>query len=140
MRLLACAHAAEQRVKARIKDEFGINQTQFNLLSQLDRSPGGIRMGELSRRTIVTGSNLTAVVDDLTRRGLVDRAPAPDDRRVIVIRLTPAGRTAFAAWAPIHGRWVEEIFAGLSSARREDLIDALDELKDAMRATLSTSL
>src|ERR1700754_2439113 len=80
VRLLACAHAAEQRVKVRIKERFGINQTQFNLLSQLERMPEGIRMGELSRRTVVTGSNVTAVVDDLERRGLVRRNPAADDR------------------------------------------------------------
>ena len=85
VRLLACAHAAEQSVKVRIREQFGINQTQFNLLSQLDRTPGGIRMGELSRRTIVTGSNVTVVVNDLKKRGLVKRTSAPEDRRVIMI-------------------------------------------------------
>ncbi len=88
VRLLACAHAAEQRVKNRIKERFGINQTQFNLLSQLDRAPGGIRMGEVARRTIVTGSNVTAVVDDLERRGLVIRKTAEGVRRSTVITLT----------------------------------------------------
>ena len=102
VRLLACAHAAEQRVKTRIKDQFGINQTQFNLMSQLDRSPAGIRMGEVARRTVVTGSNVTAVVDDLERRGLVVRQNADTDRRATVIKLTSKGRGAFAEMAPVH--------------------------------------
>jgi len=140
VRLLACAHAAEQRVKNRIKENFGINQTQFNLLSQLDRAAGGIRMGEVARRTIVTGSNVTAVVDDLERRGLVMRQNAQNDRRATVITLTESGRTAFAQMAPIHAGWIEEIFAELPKQNKRELIQGLDALKAAMRATLSQSL
>lgn len=140
VRLLACAHAAEQRVKVKIKERFGITQTQFNLLSQLDRSPGGIRAGELSRRTIVTGSNVTAVVDDLVRRGLVKRAVSPGDRRGTVLQLTSKGQAAFNRWAPEHGEWIASIFNDLPVPKKQGLIVALDELKLAMKATLSQSL
>lgn len=140
VRLLACAHAAEQRVRNRIKDSFGINQTQFNLLSQLDRAPDGIRMGEVARRTIVTGSNVTVVVDDLQRRGLVTRQVAEGDRRATVIKLTGKGRAAFAQMAPVHAVWIEEIFAEMPDADKRGLVRQLDELKAAMHATLSTSL
>ena len=140
VRLLACAHAAEQRVKNRIKETFGINQTQFNLLSQLDRAPNGIRMGEVARRTVVTGSNVTVVVDDLENRGLVSRQTAADDRRATVIKLTSKGRSAFAKMAPIHAVWINEIFAEMPEADKSKLVNQLDELKAAMHATLSTSL
>ncbi len=140
VRLLACAHAAEQRVKVKIKERFGINQTQFNLLAQLDLNPGGIRAGELSRRTIVTGSNVTVVVDDLVERGFVRRVTAPEDRRVAVIQLTPKGKAAFDRWAPVHAEWIAAIFKDLPVRKKRDLIAALDELKLAMKATLSQSL
>lgn len=140
VRLLACAHAAEQRVKNRIKEAFGINQTQFNLLSQLDRAPDGIRMGEVARRTVVTGSNVTVVVDDLQSRGLVTRQVAEGDRRATVIKLTSKGRGAFAQMAPVHAVWIEEIFAEMPEAEKRALVHQLDDLKAAMRATLSTSL
>jgi DNA-binding MarR family transcriptional regulator len=140
VRLLACAHAAEQRVKGRIKEQFGINQTQFNLLSQLDRAPGGIRMGEVARRTVVTGSNVTVVVDDLEQRSFVTRQTAADDRRATVITLTEKGRTAFAQMARIHAGWIEEIFAEMPKQEKRELVQRLDALKAAMRATLSTSL
>jgi DNA-binding MarR family transcriptional regulator len=140
VRLLACAHAAEQRVKARIKEQFGINQTQFNLMSQLDLAPRGIRMGEVARRTVVTGSNVTAVVDDLERRGFVARQNADDDRRAIVIRLTAKGRVAFAEMAPIHAEWILELFAEFPESEKRSLVRQLDGLKAAMHATLSTSL
>lgn len=140
VRLLACAHSAEQRVKNRIKETFGINQTQFNLLSQLDRAPEGIRMGEVARRTVVTGSNVTVVVDDLERRGFVMRQTAEGDRRATVITLTANGRTAFAAMAPIHAGWIEEIFAEIPKHEKRELVERLDGLKAGMRATLSRSL
>jgi DNA-binding MarR family transcriptional regulator len=139
-RLLACAHSAEQRVKNRIKDNFGINQTQFNLLSQLDRAPEGIRMGEVARRTVVTGSNVTAVVDDLEKSGLVMRQSAADDRRATVITLTEDGRATFARMAPIQTAWIEDIFAEMPKQEKREIIDQLDALKMAIRATLSTSL
>jgi DNA-binding MarR family transcriptional regulator len=140
VRLLACAHAAEQRVKTRIKEQFGINQTQFNLMSQLDRAPAGIRMGEVSRRTVVTGSNVTAVVDDLERRGLVARQSADADRRATVIKLTLKGRSAFAEMAPVHAEWILELFGEMPDSEKRNLVRQLDGLKAAMRATLSTSL
>jgi DNA-binding MarR family transcriptional regulator len=140
VRLLACAHTAEQRVKARIKEQFGINQTQFNLMSQLDRMPGGIRMGEVASRTVVTGSNATAVVDNLERRGLVTRQSADGDRRALTIKLTDKGRTAFAQMAPVHARWIVEIFGELPAVEKKVLVRKLDNLKKAMNATLSTSL
>lgn len=139
VRLLACAHTAEQRVKSRIRERFGMNQTQFNLLSQLDRAPEGIRMGEIAHRTVVTGSNVTAVVDDLERLEFVTRHSAKDDRRAIVIRLTNKGRRAFAEMAPTHADWIESIFAEMPRSDKRDLVRQLDVFKAAMRATLSTS-
>jgi DNA-binding MarR family transcriptional regulator len=140
VRLLACTHSVQQRVRANIKDSFGLNQTQFNLISQLDRAPGGIRMGEIARRTVVTGSNVTAVVDDLERRGLVARQAAEGDRRAIVIKLTAKGRRTFALMAPVHAQWIQEMFAEVPEADKRALVRQLDALKAAMRATLRTSI
>jgi DNA-binding MarR family transcriptional regulator len=97
-------------------------------------------MGEVARRTVVTGSNVTAVVDDLEQRGLVLRQTAEGDRRATVITLTESGRNAFAQMAPIHADWIKEIFAEMPKQDKRDLIHSLDALKAAMRATLSKSL
>jgi DNA-binding MarR family transcriptional regulator len=140
LRLLACTHGVENEVKARMKGRFGITLTQFNLLAQLERSPGGIRMGELSRRTMVTGSNVTVVIDDLVSRGLAGRQPAPGDRRAIVITLTEAGRTAFAEMAAEHESWIREMLGSLPANRKLELMSGLDDLKAALRVTLRNSL
>ncbi|NNM75161.1 MarR family transcriptional regulator [Enterovirga sp. DB1703] len=123
-----------------MKARFGITLTQFNLLAQLERSPGGIRMGELSRRTMVTGSNVTVVIDDLVSRGLAERQRAAGDRRAIVITLTRAGRAAFAEMAAEHESWIREMFDRFPRQRKEDLMRGLDDLKAALRVTLRNSL
>ena len=96
-----------------------MNQTQFNLLSQLNRAPERIRTGEIAHRTVLTGPNGTAAVDDLERLAFVTRQGARDDRRAIVIRLTRKRRRAFAEMAPIHAGWIESIFAGNAEVRKE---------------------
>ena len=54
--------------------------------------------------------------------------------------MTAKGQEAFNRWAPEHAAWIEEIFTELPQKRKNDLILALDELKSAMKATLSQSL
>ena len=68
-------------------------------MAQLDRHPEGLKMGELSRRLMVTGGNVTGITDQLQQEGLVSREALPSDRRAYLIRLTPAGRTAFSGMA-----------------------------------------
>ena len=140
LRLLTCTHGVEVEIKARMKARFGITLTQFNLMAQLDRAPDGIRMGELSRRTMVTGSNVTVVIEDLVRRGLAQRRTDTDDRRVIAITLTPEGRAAFARMAPEHESWIREMFGSLPECRKTELMRGLDDLKAALKVTLRNSL
>jgi DNA-binding MarR family transcriptional regulator len=52
----------------------------------------GVSMGEMARGIGCDPSYITALVDDLDARGLARREPAPFDRRVKIIVLTPAGR------------------------------------------------
>ncbi len=67
-------------------------------MAQLDRHPEGLKMGELSRRMMVTGGNVTGITDQLQQEGLVSREALPTDRRAYLIRLTPAGAPRSRAW------------------------------------------
>ena len=46
-------------------------------MAQLERHPEGLKMGELSRRLMVTGGNVTGLTDQLGSEGLVEREPIP---------------------------------------------------------------
>jgi DNA-binding MarR family transcriptional regulator len=91
LRLLTCTQMLEGHVRSRLRERFGTTLPRFDLMSQLERHPQGLKMSELSRLLMVTGGNVTAVVDQLVKEALVERLAEPHDRRAFRVRLTPAG-------------------------------------------------
>ena len=90
-------------------------------------------MGELSRRMMVSGGNVTGIVDQLASEGMVERRAMPGDRRVQSVRLTDRGREAFGAMAREHERWIVEMTAGLAPADLGRLHTLLGRLKASVR-------
>ena len=81
LRLLTCTMLIEQRVRTRLRERFAISLPRFDLMAQLERNPQGLKMGELSRRLMVTGGNVTGITDQLVAEGLVERRAIAGDRR-----------------------------------------------------------
>ena len=69
LRLLTCTMLIERRIRARLRERFATTLPRFDLMAQLERHPAGLKMGELSRRLMVTGGNVTAITDQLVGRG-----------------------------------------------------------------------
>ena len=134
LRLLTCTTMIERAIRRRLRERFGTTLARFDLMAQLERAPAGLRMGELSRRLMVTGGNVTGLVAQLVAEGRVERLPVPRDRRAHIVRLTPSGRTQFRAMAAEHERWIVELTAGLEAAERRRLHALLGELKASVRA------
>src|SRR4029079_11255785 len=109
LRLLTCTQMIERRVRSRLRERFATTLPRFDLMAQLERHPGGLKMNELSRMLMVTGGNVTAIVDQLEKEGLVERRDEPDDRRAFRIRLTRSGDKTFAEMARAHEQWVVEL-------------------------------
>ena len=129
LRLLTCAQLVERHVRSRLRSRFGSTLPRFDLMSQLERHPEGLKMNELSRRMMVTGGNVTGIVDQLVKEGLVERLDEPTDRRAWRVRLTRAGDKAFAQMARAHEEWVVELLAGLGRREADALMQHLARLK-----------
>lgn len=129
LRMLSCTVLVEDRIRSRLRSEFGITLPRFDLMAQLERHPDGLRMGELSKRMMVTGGNITGITDQLEQEKLVVRVPDPNDRRAYSVKLTPAGRRAFRRMAAVHESWIEEMLGGLSAGEKGALIDLLSKIK-----------
>jgi DNA-binding MarR family transcriptional regulator len=136
LRLLTCTQLIEGEVRARLRRDFAITLPRFDLLAQLERHPQGLRMGELSRRMMVTSGNVTGITDQLVEEGLVRRVETPDDRRAYLIKLTPAGKRAFDKMAAAHEEWVIELLGGLSTGEREQLGRLLGKVKQHVNAAV----
>lgn len=109
----------------------GVSLSEYELLSMLSEASGAeMRMSSLADLIVQSRSRVTHTAARLERRGLVRRAPAPEDGRGVILCLTPAGRTAVEDFAAVH----------LASVRRHILdiltpsqFEALGEAMQAIR-------
>ena len=114
--LLRVTNTIHARVTEALVGRLGITPEEVELLMRLSRAPQErLRMVEISRSLLLSRSGVTRLVDRLEQRGLVERAPCLEDRRVVFTTLTERGRQAFddadpllvAAVAEHLGRHIE---------------------------------
>jgi DNA-binding MarR family transcriptional regulator len=137
LRLLATTKLMSQEIRRRLRREFGATLPQFDLLAQLYREKDGLRLGELSSRTMVTNGNVTGLVERLEADGTIIRERLPDDKRVTVARLTDKGRTYFEAMADAHERWIKEMMAEVDPVVISGLLTHVGHVKASAQSHLS---
>ena len=138
LRMLTCTQLVEKQVRTRLRERFDTTLPRFDLMSQLERSPDGLKMNELSRRMMVTGGNITGITDQLVAEGLVERVDVEGDRRAYRVRLTPRGRRQFNDMAAEHEDWIVDAFSGLSARDIAALHRLLGKVKAHAHAQTET--
>uniref|UniRef100_A0A942Y8K1 MarR family transcriptional regulator n=1 Tax=Neobacillus citreus TaxID=2833578 RepID=A0A942Y8K1_9BACI len=123
-------------IEQQLKDVGQLSYVQFQLLARLGDSPSGQqRMTDLADGVVYSRSGLTYQAQLLDQRGLVTRAPSPDDERSTVVTITQAGRDVLAAVFPGHIATVHGLlFAPLSDEDAEDLARILGRVSEHLRA------
>ena len=97
-----------------------LTYSQFAVLEALYHI-GPMTAGEVSQKILKSGSNLTLVIDNLERDGLVRRERDAKDRRVIHVHLTEAGKGKVQAVLPGHVAALVDEFQVLSAKEQEML-------------------
>lgn len=136
LRLFTCKEMIESEVRRRLRDTFEVTLPRFDLMAQLDRTPKGMTLGELSQRMMVSNGNVTGLVDRLVEQGLINRRPSPRDRRAQIVSLTAQGRKFFRSMARTNGDWVGEFFADLTSDDINALMRLLAKTKASARKVI----
>lgn len=89
----------------------GLSNADYELLVPLSAAPGGcLRAKELAAEVCWEKSRLSKHLARMDSRGLVDRRPAADDARGILVELTKEGRKVLEKAAPNHVALVRRIF------------------------------
>ena len=119
VKLLRAAHwvsyrAGEHRRRA------GLTEAQFGVLEALYHK-GTLIQVEIAGKLLSSPSNLTLVLDNLERDGLIERGRDTDDRRRINVRLTPAGRRRIRDLFPTHADGIAELMGALTASEQEEL-------------------
>lgn len=105
----------------------GLTQPQFGVIECLGHL-GSMTIGTLCDKLLVSGGNMTLVVDNLEKEGYVERVYNKEDRRTIIVRLTLKGRKLFESIFPGHAEFVTKISSVLSEKEQEQLAQLLKKL------------
>jgi DNA-binding MarR family transcriptional regulator len=125
LRMLRTTRAIEGVLRERLATEFGSTLPRFDVMAALDRVPGGMMMGELSRFLLVSNGNVTGIVERLVADGMVERTQRAGDRRTAIVRLTADGRTSFAEMAAAHAGWIDELLSDVTPLQAGEVAAAL---------------
>lgn len=130
---LARLRAHISREQEAVFADHGLTSASFDVLATLRRSgpPFQLSPGELLAATMVTSGTMTNRLDQLEKAGLVKRLENPEDRRGVIIALTPEGLKRIDAAVAAHVANQQRLVAGLTPEER----DALDALLKKFLAT-----
>lgn len=133
MAVVARIQRACRLLENALRDNFaahGLQLWEFDVLGTLRRSGSPYRLtaGQLLASSMVTSGAITNRVDRLAARGLVTRETDPDNRRSVLITLTPAGRELIDRVVVSHVDLEKRLLGGLGDDERDALTGLLRRL------------
>ena len=130
---LARCYATYTRAVAYKVQEYDLTVPQFGALEALYHL-GPLSLGDLADKLLVTGGNVTYVMDRLEAQGLVSRYRSESDRRVVLAKLTEKGRALVARVFPDHAAFIEHLCRHLEPAEQQELRRLLKQLGKGIAA------
>ena len=119
IKLTRAANTVSRQLAPALRER-GITESQLGVLEALLHL-GPMPQTQLCEKLLISGSNLTTVLDNLERQGWVRRARSADDRRVQMVHLTEDGRGVIAGLFPEHVGRVAELMARLTRDEQREL-------------------
>ena len=119
IKLSRAAEAVTTRINHHLKNE-KLTISQFGLLEAIYHL-GPMHQHQLGDKILKSGGNITMVVDNLEKRGLVIRERDPEDRRCITIQLTDAGQALIGNIFPRHAQIVVDEISVLTLEEQTQL-------------------
>jgi MarR family 2-MHQ and catechol resistance regulon transcriptional repressor len=125
--LVAKAHDRLKKVHAKNLGAERLTTPQFGVLDVLMRK-GSIPLKKISDELMVTGANITCVMDNLEKEDLVKRVHSKSDRRVINAEITNKGKQKLEKIYPQHVKSLNDFSKKLSDSEMKQLSALLDKL------------
>jgi len=113
IKLVRVTESLVARLSHQLRSQHDLTLSQFGALESLLHL-GDMSQSELGHKLLKSSGNITMVVDNLEKRGLVQRCRDTGDRRVVMVRLAAAGRRLIAGIFPDHAQAITEEMGHLS--------------------------
>ncbi len=124
---LSKAYDKVKRVQSKQMFENKLTAPQFGVLDILNRI-GSVPLKKISEEMMVTGANITCVVDNLEKEGFVRRVSSKEDRRVILAELTSQGKNKIDSLMPAYVENISSVASGLTENEQKELTKLLAKL------------
>lgn len=134
IKLMRATNALGSHLSRALAGEADLTMSQFAVLEALLHL-GPMSQGDICGKLLLSGSNITTVIDNLEKRALVRRDRRADDRRVVEVSLTAKGRQLIAGLFPSHARRITSLFGALSPTQQDDLAALCRTLGLAIQGT-----
>ncbi len=127
VKLMRAAESVSTRVHAHLAD-VRLSISQFGVLEALYHL-GPMCQRDIAEKILKSSGNLTLVIDNLQKRGLVLRQRDQQDRRFTIIELTVEGKGLIEGFFPGHARKISGVMAALSKEELRELSRLCRKLK-----------
>jgi DNA-binding MarR family transcriptional regulator len=128
--LMRTTRAIEESWIQYLKRSEGISQSQYNILRILRGTrPKALKISEIADRMITRDPDVTRLVDRLIKQGLVRRERGEEDRRVVLVEITPAGLAMLTRLDGPAGEYTDGAMAGLKPQQLKILDTLLNEIR-----------
>lgn len=117
--LARCYGTLSREVAGKVA-EYGLTTPQFGILEALFHL-GPLTLGDLATKLLVTGGNITYLMDRLEDQGFVVRDRSESDRRVVCARLTALGEQTIRDIFPGHATFVRDLASHLEHDEQVEL-------------------
>lgn len=116
------------RIEYQTIKQSGLTPAQFGVLEAL-YNKGDLRICELIEKILTTSGNITVVIKNLEKEGLIEKKPDPNDKRSCIISLTEEGKKIIEDILPNHIKNIKEIFEVLTDEEKNTLKTILKKFK-----------
>ncbi len=110
----------------------GLSHAAANALAVIEGEGAPMLTGEVAARMHITSGSVTSLLDNLERKGYVERSGDPEDRRRVLVDITPAGQAVLDEVLPRIVQLAGRIVTHLDTRGQQDLLDALDVVRRAV--------
>ncbi len=131
---IECSWALTDILEVELVAAEGMSIRWYDVLVHLEDAKDGLPMNELADRILHSKSGLTRVIDNMEKAGFVRRERPADDRRRVLVFITPGGGKALRAARVVHRDGIRRHFSDQLSAKDfEALSRALEKVRTHVR-------
>ena len=111
---------------------YGLSHAALNALAVIEGEGQPVLTGEVATRMHITSGTVTSLLDNLERKGYIVRSGDEEDRRRVLVDITPAAQAVLDEALPAVQQVVRHIMDGLGVQRQQGLLEVLDEVRRAV--------